>query len=197
MVGLGLVRTWTPGELHALIKYWKRSVLVDNIWWWCLLMMPSVATTTLASGVLTRILVLNDPMPIIVGGFKTLLQDHHPFWLVSTWTWQLLNILNIALCMFDFTSIHNCFQGEVEGKGDPAETSQVHTLWKEHLLSQERLMLLCLLILEGPLIKTVPFRWFTVLKEWYSYPYLNQQKPLFLLIIAYTLSTTKLEIRAK
>jgi hypothetical protein len=31
----------------------------------------------------------------------------------------------------------------------------------------------------------------------YSYPYLNQQKPLFLLITAYTLSTTKLEIRAK
>jgi hypothetical protein len=29
------------------------------------------------------------------------------------------------------------------------------------------------------------------------YPYLNQQKPLFLPIIAYTLSTTKLEIRAK
>jgi hypothetical protein len=31
----------------------------------------------------------------------------------------------------------------------------------------------------------------------YSYPYLNQQKPLLLPIIAYTLSTTKLEIRAK
>jgi hypothetical protein len=31
----------------------------------------------------------------------------------------------------------------------------------------------------------------------YSYPYLNQQKPLFLPIIAYTLSSTKLEIRAK
>jgi hypothetical protein len=31
----------------------------------------------------------------------------------------------------------------------------------------------------------------------YSYPYLNQQKPLFLPIIAYTLSTTKLEVRAK
>jgi hypothetical protein len=31
----------------------------------------------------------------------------------------------------------------------------------------------------------------------YSYPYLNWQKPLFLPIIAYTLSTTKLEIRAK
>jgi hypothetical protein len=31
----------------------------------------------------------------------------------------------------------------------------------------------------------------------YSYPYLNQQKPLFLPIIAYTLFTTKLEIRAK
>jgi hypothetical protein len=31
----------------------------------------------------------------------------------------------------------------------------------------------------------------------YSYPYLNQQKPLFLPIMAYTLSTTKLEIRAK
>jgi hypothetical protein len=31
----------------------------------------------------------------------------------------------------------------------------------------------------------------------YSYPYLNQQNPLFLPIIAYTLSTTKLEIRAK
>jgi hypothetical protein len=31
----------------------------------------------------------------------------------------------------------------------------------------------------------------------YSYPYLNQQKPLFLPIIAHTLSTTKLEIKAK
>jgi hypothetical protein len=31
----------------------------------------------------------------------------------------------------------------------------------------------------------------------YSYPYLNQQKPLLLPIIAYTLSSTKLEIRAK
>jgi hypothetical protein len=31
----------------------------------------------------------------------------------------------------------------------------------------------------------------------YSYPYLNYQKPLVLPIIAYTLSTTKLEIRAK
>jgi hypothetical protein len=31
----------------------------------------------------------------------------------------------------------------------------------------------------------------------YSCPYLNQQKPLFLPVIAYTLSTTKLEIRAK
>jgi hypothetical protein len=31
----------------------------------------------------------------------------------------------------------------------------------------------------------------------YSYPYLKQQKPLFLPIIAYTLSSTKLEIRAK
>jgi hypothetical protein len=31
----------------------------------------------------------------------------------------------------------------------------------------------------------------------YSYPYLNQQKPLFLPIIAYTFSSTKLEIRAK
>jgi hypothetical protein len=31
----------------------------------------------------------------------------------------------------------------------------------------------------------------------YSYPYLNQQKPLFLPITAYTLYTTKLEIRAK
>jgi hypothetical protein len=30
-----------------------------------------------------------------------------------------------------------------------------------------------------------------------SKAYLNQQKPLFLPIIAYTLSTTKLEIRAK
>jgi hypothetical protein len=29
----------------------------------------------------------------------------------------------------------------------------------------------------------------------YSCPYLNQQKPLFLPIIAYTLSTTTLEIR--
>jgi hypothetical protein len=36
-------------------------------------------------------------------------------------------------------------------------------------------------------------------KGWclYSYPYLNQQKPLFLPMIAYTLSSTKLEIRAK
>jgi hypothetical protein len=31
----------------------------------------------------------------------------------------------------------------------------------------------------------------------YSYPYLNQQKPLFLPIIAYIVSSTKLEIRAK
>jgi hypothetical protein len=31
----------------------------------------------------------------------------------------------------------------------------------------------------------------------YSYPYLNHQKPLFLPIIAYTLSSTKLEIREK
>jgi hypothetical protein len=31
----------------------------------------------------------------------------------------------------------------------------------------------------------------------YSYPYLNKQKPLVLPIIAYTLSSTKLEIRAK
>jgi hypothetical protein len=31
----------------------------------------------------------------------------------------------------------------------------------------------------------------------YSYPYLNQQKPLFLPIIASTLSSTKLEIRAR
>jgi hypothetical protein len=31
----------------------------------------------------------------------------------------------------------------------------------------------------------------------YSYPYLNGQKPLVLPIIAYTLSSTKLEIRAK
>jgi hypothetical protein len=31
----------------------------------------------------------------------------------------------------------------------------------------------------------------------YSYPYLNQQKPLVLLINVYTLSSTKLEIRAK
>jgi hypothetical protein len=31
----------------------------------------------------------------------------------------------------------------------------------------------------------------------YSYPYLNWQKPLVLPIIAYTLSSTKLEIRAK
>jgi hypothetical protein len=31
----------------------------------------------------------------------------------------------------------------------------------------------------------------------YSYPYLNQQKPLSLPVIAYTLSSTKLEIRAK
>jgi hypothetical protein len=31
----------------------------------------------------------------------------------------------------------------------------------------------------------------------YSYPYLNWQKPLVFPIIAYTLSSTKLEIRAK
>jgi hypothetical protein len=31
----------------------------------------------------------------------------------------------------------------------------------------------------------------------YSYPYLNEQKPLVFPIITYTLSTTKLEIRAK
>jgi hypothetical protein len=31
----------------------------------------------------------------------------------------------------------------------------------------------------------------------YSYPYLNQQKPLVLPNITYTLSSTKLEIRAK
>jgi hypothetical protein len=31
----------------------------------------------------------------------------------------------------------------------------------------------------------------------YSYPYLNYQKPLVLPIIAYTLSSTKLEIRAE
>jgi hypothetical protein len=31
----------------------------------------------------------------------------------------------------------------------------------------------------------------------YSYPYLNLQKPLVLPIIAYTLSLTKLEIKAK
>jgi hypothetical protein len=31
----------------------------------------------------------------------------------------------------------------------------------------------------------------------YSYPYLNYQKPLVLPIIAYMLSSTKLEIRAK
>jgi hypothetical protein len=31
----------------------------------------------------------------------------------------------------------------------------------------------------------------------YSYPYLNYQKPLVLPIIAYTLSSTKLGIRAK
>jgi hypothetical protein len=31
----------------------------------------------------------------------------------------------------------------------------------------------------------------------YSYPYLNQQKPLFLPIIVYTLSSTKSEIKAK
>jgi hypothetical protein len=31
----------------------------------------------------------------------------------------------------------------------------------------------------------------------YSYPYINYQKPLFLPIIAYTHSSTKLEIRAK
>jgi hypothetical protein len=31
----------------------------------------------------------------------------------------------------------------------------------------------------------------------YSYPYLNQQKHLFLPIIGYTLSSTKLEIRTK
>jgi hypothetical protein len=31
----------------------------------------------------------------------------------------------------------------------------------------------------------------------YSYPYLNYQKPLVLPVAAYTLSSTKLEIRAK
>jgi hypothetical protein len=31
----------------------------------------------------------------------------------------------------------------------------------------------------------------------YSYPYLNQQKPLVFPIIAYTLSSTKLEIMGK
>jgi hypothetical protein len=31
----------------------------------------------------------------------------------------------------------------------------------------------------------------------YSYPYLTWQKPLFLPIITYTLSSTKLELRAK
>jgi hypothetical protein len=31
----------------------------------------------------------------------------------------------------------------------------------------------------------------------YSYPYLNKQKPFVLLIVVYTLSSTKLEIRAK
>jgi hypothetical protein len=31
----------------------------------------------------------------------------------------------------------------------------------------------------------------------YNYPYLNQQKPFVLLIIAYTFSSTKLEIRAE
>jgi hypothetical protein len=31
----------------------------------------------------------------------------------------------------------------------------------------------------------------------YSYPYLNEQKPLVLLINVYILSSTKLEIRAK
>jgi hypothetical protein len=31
----------------------------------------------------------------------------------------------------------------------------------------------------------------------YSYPYLNWQKPFVLLIIVYTLCSTKLEIRAK
>jgi hypothetical protein len=36
-----------------------------------------------------------------------------------------------------------------------------------------------------------------LLKKKKNYPYLNQQKHLFLPIIAYTLSTTKLEIRAK
>jgi hypothetical protein len=35
------------------------------------------------------------------------------------------------------------------------------------------------------------------IKKQRLYPYLNQQKHLFLPIIAYTLSTTKLEIRAK
>jgi hypothetical protein len=39
--------------------------------------------------------------------------------------------------------------------------------------------------------------WIKKMWSLYSYPYLNQQKPLLLPIIAYTLSTTKLEIRAK
>jgi hypothetical protein len=41
------------------------------------------------------------------------------------------------------------------------------------------------------------FLLFKTMANLYSYPYLNQQKPLFLPIIAYTLSTTKLEIKAK
>jgi hypothetical protein len=44
-------------------------------------------------------------------------------------------------------------------------------------------------VTSAPRIKTV--------NALYSYPYLNQQNPLFLPVIAYTLSTTKLEIRAK
>jgi hypothetical protein len=42
-----------------------------------------------------------------------------------------------------------------------------------------------------------PYHKKTLHKKGLVYPYLNQQNPLFLPIIAYTLSTTKLEIRAK
>jgi hypothetical protein len=44
-------------------------------------------------------------------------------------------------------------------------------------------------------ITTPTYKWFDL--ALYSYPYLNQQNPLSLPVIAYTLSTTKLEIRAK
>jgi hypothetical protein len=57
----------------------------------------------------------------------------------------------------------------------------------EHVVSQSRINL------EG----NTHAQEINVSNSLYSYPYLNQQKPLFLPSIAYTLSTTKLEIRAK